>query len=145
VIYNRVIFDELIGPTRSDLPFRFQEDLDVTWVGHPNCYFRISKHSLPFFENGAHSSSLFQPMNFPLTKASTIMFGSLLYSFAGHGVEMETDARENFLRSKIRNEWILQRKVEYAAFVSTLDGPKSKAENPDDVCVAGRGPRSHLS
>src|SRR5207248_2597806 len=47
-IYNRVIFDELIRRPDLKLPFRFQDDLDVTWVGHPNWYFRISKHSLPF-------------------------------------------------------------------------------------------------
>ena len=35
-IYNRVIFDELIRRPDLNLPFRFQDDLDVTWVGHPN-------------------------------------------------------------------------------------------------------------
>src|SRR5213075_297457 len=44
-IYNRVIFDELIRRPDLALAFRFQDDLDVTWVGHPNWYFRISKHS----------------------------------------------------------------------------------------------------
>ncbi|HEX3420866.1 MAG TPA: hypothetical protein VHT01_06535, partial [Candidatus Udaeobacter sp.] len=47
-IYNRVIFDELSQRHDLNLQFRFQDDLDVTWVGHPNWYFRISKHSLPF-------------------------------------------------------------------------------------------------
>ncbi len=47
-IYNRVIFDELIRRPDLNSAFRFQDDLDVTWVGHPNWYFRISKHSLPF-------------------------------------------------------------------------------------------------
>src|SRR5688500_7556654 len=49
-IYNRVIFDELIRRPDLKLPFRFQEELDVKWVGHPNWYFRISKHSLPFLK-----------------------------------------------------------------------------------------------
>src|SRR6266699_4344816 len=49
-IYNRVIFDELVRRPDLDLPFQFQDDLDVTWVGHPNWYFRISKHSLPFLK-----------------------------------------------------------------------------------------------
>src|SRR5262249_2123303 len=40
-IYNRVIFDELTQRVDLDLPFRLQDDLDVTWVGHPNWYFRI--------------------------------------------------------------------------------------------------------
>src|SRR6266436_3504002 len=54
-IYNRVIFDELIHRPDLCLPFRFQDDLDITWVGHPNWYFRISKHSLPFLKIGRAS------------------------------------------------------------------------------------------
>src|SRR6266446_6152455 len=49
-IYNRVIFDELLRRKDVDLSFRFQDELDVTWVGHPIWYFRISKHSLPFLK-----------------------------------------------------------------------------------------------
>src|SRR5438046_1655840 len=49
-IYNRVIFDELSQRHDLNLKFRFQDDLDVKWVGHPNWYFRISKHSLPFLK-----------------------------------------------------------------------------------------------
>src|SRR5438874_191171 len=45
-IYNRVIFDELSHRSDLNLHFRFQDDLDVRWVDHPNWYFRISKHSL---------------------------------------------------------------------------------------------------
>src|SRR5437763_13323823 len=47
-IYNRVIFDELERRPDLRVPFRFQDELDVTWVTHPNWYYRISKHSLPF-------------------------------------------------------------------------------------------------
>ena len=35
-IYNRVIFDELIQRPDLNLSFRFQDNLDVVWVGHPN-------------------------------------------------------------------------------------------------------------
>src|SRR5882724_4985309 len=35
-VYNRVIFDELIQRSDLHLQFRFQDDLDLTWVGHPN-------------------------------------------------------------------------------------------------------------
>src|SRR5205814_983165 len=58
-IYNRVIFDELIRRPDLDPPFRFQDDLDVTWVGHPNWYFRISKHSLPFLKTACTSPAYF--------------------------------------------------------------------------------------
>src|SRR4029077_16252976 len=47
-IYNRAICNDHTKIPDLNLPFRFQDDLDVTWVGHPNWYFRISKHSLPF-------------------------------------------------------------------------------------------------
>src|SRR5438045_2425721 len=49
-IYNRVIFDELLRRQDLRVPFNFQDDLEVTWIGHPNWYFRISKHSLPFLK-----------------------------------------------------------------------------------------------
>src|SRR5713226_9274293 len=49
-IYNRVIFDELLRRPELGIGFGFHDHLDVTWVGHPNWYFRISKHSLPFLK-----------------------------------------------------------------------------------------------
>ena len=63
-IYNRVIFDELIRRPDLNLPFRFQDDLEVEWVGHPNWYFRISKHSLPFLKT-AHTSPAYFADEFP--------------------------------------------------------------------------------
>ena len=50
-----------------------------------------------------------------------------LYSFAGLGVDMEP-SREKLSELKNPHEWILQKKVDYAAFVPTTDGPYSKAE-----------------
>ena len=135
-IYNRVIFDELIRRPDLDLPFRFQDDLDVTWVGHPNWYFRISKHSLPFLKT-EHTSPTFFADEFPaFAKVTAAMPADEtidnyvlkpLYSFAGHGVDMEP-TREKISALKNPHEWILQRKVDYAAFVLTVDGQKSKAE-----------------
>jgi hypothetical protein len=135
-IYNRVIFDELIRRPDLNLPFRFQDDLDVTWVGHPNWYFRISKHSLPFLKT-EHTWPAFFADGFPVfAKTTTGMSADEkidnyvlkpLYSFAGHGVDMEP-TREKISALKNPHEWILQRKVDYAAFVPTVDGQKSKAE-----------------
>src|SRR5881409_3974439 len=66
-IYNRVIFDELLR--RPDLrpAFNFQEELDVTWVPHPNWYFRISKHSLPFLKT-PHTAPAFFANDFPASE-----------------------------------------------------------------------------
>jgi hypothetical protein len=125
-IYNRVIFDELIRRPDLDLPFQFQDELDVTWVGHPNWYFRISKHSLPFLKT-EHTTPAFFADEFPANEKIANYVLKPLYSFAGHGVDMEP-TREKISALKNPHEWILQRKVDYAAFVPTVDGQKSKAE-----------------
>ena len=125
-IYNRVIFDELIHRPDLNLPFRFQDDLDVTWVGHPNWYFRISKHSLPFLKTG-HTSPTFFADEFTASEKIDDYVLKPLYSFAGHGVDMEP-TREKIVKLENPHEWILQKKVDYAPFVATVDGQKSKAE-----------------
>ena len=125
-IYNRVIFDELIRRPDLDLPFRFQDDLDVTWVGHPNWYFRISKHSLPFLKT-EHTSPAFFANEFPVSEKVDSYVLKPLYSFAGLGVDIDP-TREKLSALQKPGEWILQKKVTYADFVPTVDGPKSKAE-----------------
>jgi hypothetical protein len=125
-IYNRVIFDELIRRPDLNLPFQFQDDLDVTWIGHPNWYFRISKHSLPFLKT-EHTSPAFFAGEFPVDERIDNYVLKPLYSFAGLGVEMEP-TRKKLSALKNPHEWILQKKVNYAAFVPTVDGSKSKAE-----------------
>jgi len=50
-----------------------------------------------------------------------------LYSFAGLGVDMEP-TREKVGALKNPQEWILQKKINYAASVATVDGLRSKAE-----------------
>jgi hypothetical protein len=125
-IYNRVIFDELSQRRDLNLQFRFQDDLDVTWVGHPNWYFRISKHSLPFLKI-EHTSPTFFVDEFPPDENINEYVLKPLYSFAGHGVDMEPTP-EKIAALENPHEWILQKKVEYASFVPTIDGHKSKAE-----------------
>jgi len=125
-IYNRVIFDELMRRPDLNVPFRFQDDLEVTWVAHPNWYYRISKHSLPFLKT-QHTSPAFFADEFPADDKIDNYVLKPLYSFAGLGVDMEpTPGKLSALKNP--HEWILQKKVDYAAFVPTVDGPKSKAE-----------------
>ncbi len=125
-IYNRVIFDELVKRPDLNLPFRFQDELDVTWVGHPNWYFRISKHSLPFLKT-EHTSLTFFADDFPPNENIGDYVLKPLYSFAGHGVDMEP-TRQKIAALKNPCEWILQKKVDYSPFVVTVDGKRSKAE-----------------
>jgi hypothetical protein len=125
-IYNRVIFDELNHRSDLNLQFRFQDDLDVKWVDHPNWYYRISKHSLPFLKT-EHTSPTFFVDEFPPDENFGDYVLKPLYSFAGHGVDMEPTS-EKIEALQNPHEWILQRKVDYASFVPTVDGQKSKAE-----------------
>ena len=87
-IYNRVIFDELLRRPELKSPFSFQDELDVGWVGHPNWYFRISKHSLPFLKT-EHTSPAFFADEFPPNESLDDYVLKPLYSFAGLGVDME--------------------------------------------------------
>jgi hypothetical protein len=125
-IYNRVIFDELSHRPDLNLQFRFQDDLDVRWVDHPNWYYRISKHSLPFLKT-EHTSPTFFVDEFPPDEGVGDYVLKPLYSFAGHGVDMEP-TREKIAALENPHEWILQKKIDYAPFVPTVDGQKSKAE-----------------
>jgi len=125
-IYNRVIFDELLRRPDVMPGFNFQDELDVTWVGHPNWYFRISKHSLPFLKT-AHTSPAFFADEFSPNELLSDFVLKPLYSFAGFGVDMEP-TREKLAALPKPHEWILQRKVTYAEFVPTVDGHRSKAE-----------------
>src|SRR5947207_390084 len=125
-IYNRVIFDELARRPDLKIQFSFQDELEVAWVAHPNWYYRISKHSLPFIKT-AHTSPAFFADLFPEGEEIDNYVLKPLYSFAGLGVDMEP-TREKLNALQNPHQWILQRKVEYASFVPTVDGLKSKAE-----------------
>jgi hypothetical protein len=125
-IYNRVIFDELMRRPDLRVPFHFQDDLDVKWIAHPNWYYRISKHSLPFLKT-RYTAPAFLADEFRANDKIDNYVLKPLYSFAGLGVDMEP-TREKLSELKNPREWILQKKVEYASFVSTVDGQKSKAE-----------------
>lgn len=119
-IYHRFIFDELI---RSDIRTGFRwddEDLEVTWVGHPNWFFKISKYTLPFIK-----SKYCPPCHFlkDLTEYPADLENYVLkplFSFAGLGVEI--DVTPGLLNSiKIRSNYILQKKIEYAPLIKTPD------------------------
>ena len=125
-IYNRVIFDELERRPDLRFDFQFQEELEVRWIPHPNWYYRISKHSLPYLKTPYNSPAYFAD-EFPPDESLGDYVLKPLYSFAGLGVDMDPTA-EKIAALTDQHAWILQKKVNYAAFVPTVDGPKSKAE-----------------
>ena len=125
-IYNRVIFDELLRRPDLSFGFNFQHEVDVTWAGHPNWYFRISKHSLPILKT-PHTSRAFFADQFPAGESLEEFVLKPLYSFSGLGVDLEpTPAKLAALPDP--GAWILQEKVNYVDFVPTPEGPRSKAE-----------------
>ncbi|MBA3762987.1 MAG: hypothetical protein H0X04_06525 [Chthoniobacterales bacterium] len=125
-VYNRVIFDELLRRPDLSFGFSFQHEVDVTWIGHPNWYFRISKHSLPVLKTASTSRAYFAD-RFPAGESLADFVLKPLYSFSGLGVDLEpTEA--TLAKLPDPHAWILQEKVRYADFVQTADGLRSKAE-----------------
>lgn len=119
-IYNRVILDEL---QRKPVPmqFSFHEELDVEWAGHPDWYFLISKHTLPFLTGKYVSgcSLLTEIDNYPDDLENYVL--KPLYSFAGLGVEVDiTKGRLDEIND--RDNYILQRKITYAPLIETPEG-----------------------
>ena len=121
-IYNRVIFDELIK--RDDLPreFYFTEGHDVEFIGHPNWFFRISKHTLPLLDSQYVPKSYFlnEVENIPEDLHNYVL--KPLYSFAGTGVIINLNRHDIEAISDPEN-YILQRKVEYAPVILTPNEP----------------------
>lgn len=125
-IFNRVIFDELLRK-RPPMRFSFLDDLDVQWAGHPNWYFRISKHTLPYLKSPYVPDCRFvSDLGGSLPADLEHYVLKPLYSFAGLGVDI-APTREKIAAIANPTEWLLQRKVAYAPVMETPDGP-AKAE-----------------
>lgn len=121
-IYNRVIFDEL--HQRRDLvgQFKFQDEVDVEWIGHPNWFFRISKYTMPFLEGR------YMPKSYHLDKLESLPEDlenyvlKPLFSFAGSGVYIHvTKTIIDSIADK--SNYLLQEKVAYAPIIETMDIP----------------------
>jgi hypothetical protein len=127
-IYNRVIFDELEAKSLS-LPFSFTEPLDVAWAGHPNWYYRWSKHSLPALHHPLVPEAHFlSDLNRPPADLQNWVLKPL-FSFAGAGVKVDvTPADLAAVPAEHRRHTLLMRKVDYAPAVETTDGAFSKVE-----------------
>jgi hypothetical protein len=127
-IYNRLIFDELAAKGIS-IPIDFTEPLDVSWAGHPNWYFRWSKHSLPVLRHPAvPEARLLSEIDEVPTDLEKWVYKPL-FSFAGSGVKVDvTRADLDAIPKAERSNALLMRKVSYAPVVETTDGNASKVE-----------------
>lgn len=120
-LYNRVIFDELARYPDLQPAFNLLEEADVTWVGHPNWFFRISKYTLPLIKSEfAPPSYYLQDLKtYPANLENYVL--KPLYSFAGAGVRLHITAADLDAIADKHN-YLLQRKVEYAPVVESPDG-----------------------
>jgi hypothetical protein len=120
-IYNRVIFDELARRGLAPPPL-FRADLDLEWVGHPNWYWKLSKFSLPFIHGPyAPPCHFLSELREPPADLDNYVLKPL-FSFAGHGVEVGVTAEQLAAVSR-PEDYILQRRIEYAPAVVTPDVP----------------------
>lgn len=127
-IYNRIIFDDLQqqSPEIQEKGKLLLEDLNVEWVPHPNWFYRISKHTLPFIEHPyvPYTKFLSEVAQIPADLENYVL--KPLFSFAGQGVVIDLTLAD-IEKITDRENWILQRKVKYADVIITPDIP-AKAE-----------------
>jgi hypothetical protein len=126
-IYNRVIVDELVRKN-IQMQFKFTDDLDVEWAGHPNWFFRLSKFSLPWFRHVSVPDTWFLDDVKELPTELDQYVLKPLYSFAGLGVIIGPSKEQiDSIPSAERRSYILQRKMDFAATIETPSG-LTKAE-----------------
>src|SRR5262245_8583146 len=120
--------------------FDYRDDLDVTWVAHPNWYWVWSKYTLPHIKHPALPPTryLSDVEEIPGDLGRYIL--KPLFSFAGQGVKVDLDRSViDAIPVAERHDWLLQEKVEYAPALVAPDGSGVKAEirmmflRPDDA------------
>lgn len=127
-VYNRIIFDDLQQQSAAiqEKGKVLLEDLDLTWVPHPNWFYRISKYTLPFIDHPYVPKTKFlnELKDIPEDLENYVL--KPLFSFAGQGVVIDVQ-QSDIDGVKDPENWILQRKVQYADIIPTPDIP-AKAE-----------------
>jgi len=124
-IYNRVIFDDLEKQGDIGNIIDLRNDYDVEWCPHPDWFYRISKFTLPFIHHRYIPDTFFlSEMKLPIDLSQYVL--KPLFSFAGMGVVIDVTQKDIDQISDPEN-WILQKKVQYADVIRTPDVP-AKAE-----------------
>ena len=123
-IYNRLIFDDLFQQP-ADVQEKGKlmlQDLDVTWVPHPNWFYRLSKFTLPFIDHPYVPNTRFLNEVDPLPDDLENYVVKPLFSFAGQGVIIDA-TKEEIAKIPDPENWILQQKVLYANVIQTPVDP----------------------
>jgi hypothetical protein len=127
-IFNRVVFDELLNKGIT-LPFAYTDDLDVTWVPHPNWYWIWSKYTVPHLDHPAvpRARLLSDITTLPEDLSNYVL--KPLFSFAGSGVKVDVTREDvDAIPEAERAGWMLQEKITYEPGLVTPEGHGVKAE-----------------
>jgi hypothetical protein len=118
-----LIFDEL-QQRRHELGKipDLTSEWDVTWVTHPDWFYRISKYTLPLLNHPFIPETKFLHEISSLPEDLSAYVLKPLFSFAGQGVVIDVTP-EDIRNVKHPEHWILQRKEQYADIIRTPDGP----------------------
>jgi hypothetical protein len=126
-IYNRAIVDEL-ERKNLNLHFRFTDDLNVEWAGHPNWFFRMSKFSIPYLRHETVPETRFLDQVEGVPEDLDRYILKPLFSFAGLGVNIRPTAQEvSAIPAAERSQWILQERMNFEPVIETPHGA-TKAE-----------------
>jgi hypothetical protein len=118
-IFNRMVFDDL-----SKFPEIKHVDLskkyDVEWITHPHWFYRISKYILPFTHHRYIPETYFlNELKYPVPLHEFVL--KPLFSYAGMGVIINV-TQQDIDQITDQENWILQKKVEYAEVIQTPVG-----------------------
>ncbi len=121
-IYNRVIFDELVGRKDLHREYSFTDEINAHWVGHPNWFFRISKNTLELLDESPYvprTVRLSQLDRVPDDLENYVL--KPLYSFSGSGVIFHV-TQKHLEAINNPDNFILQEKVTYSPVIKSPDG-----------------------
>jgi hypothetical protein len=122
-IYNRVIFDELLGRPDLKTEFHLTEEVDVEWAGHPNWFYYISKYTMPFLHSDAVPECKFLSDFTTLPPDLENYVLKPLFSFSGSGVIFNVEEKDiSSIPFHERKNYLLQRKVHYEPVIQAPDG-----------------------
>ncbi len=125
-IYNRTIVDELVRKNPR-LNFRFGDDLDVEWAGHPNWFFRMSKFSLPYLLHECVPKTQFLNETEERVNLERYVIKPL-FSFAGLGIVLHPTPSDLQAIPKVsRSDYVLQERMNFEPVIETPCG-LTKAE-----------------
>ena len=125
-IFNRTIVDEL-ERERPALAFDYRDELDVSWAGHPNWYFRASKFSLPYLKQPTVPRAVFlsdwdgDRSLLALDRDEVLL--KPLFSFAGKGIQFApTEEQIGAIPAAERSQYLLQERVRFTPVIATPYG-----------------------